>query len=102
MLLLPQNVALIYCDDETSPREARAVRRERRRAISAQLATTVVRTLVLHVVIISLLGLLFAWMGAFLSVIIQFVPTNRVNFNTFESSGHDCRNHPVFTARLSQ
>ena len=39
--------------------------------------------------------------GAFLSFGIPLVPTNRVDFNTFGSCGHDCSNHPVFTARLS-
>ena len=53
-----------YCDKENPPppNEARAIRREGRRAISAQLAGRVVRTLV-HV--ISLLCHLAAWMGPF-------------------------------------
>ena len=28
-------------------------------------------------------------------------PTNRVDFNTVDSSGHDCSNDPIFTVRLS-
>ena len=83
-----------YCDNENPPppNEARAIRREGRRAISAQLAGRVIRTCQ---------SCIF-WAGGWgLSMSIPLVPTNRVDFNTFDRSGHDCSNHPVFTARLS-
>ena len=85
-----------YCDKENPPppNEARAIRREGRRAISAQLAGTVGRTCQ---------SCIFSGRvdEAFLLVIISIVPTNRVDLNTFDSSGHDCSNYPVITARLS-
>ena len=86
-----------YCNNENPPppNEARAIRRAGRRAIffpPSWHAGWYVH--VSHVPF----GLVD---GAFLRVITPLTPTNRVDFNTFDNSGHDCSNHPIFTARLS-
>ena len=73
------------------PSEARAIRREGRRAVSAQLAGRVVRTPALS-------------FGRGWGLSVSKYPTcsNESScFNTFDSSRHDCSNRPIFKARLS-
>ena len=94
MLLLPQRVALIVTK-RTRPRQTRHGLSEGRGV--AQFPASWQAGWYVHVSHVS-----FDRVDAgFLCVIIPLVPTNRVNFNTFDRSGHDCSNHPVFKARLS-